>query len=402
MNDSNTNAIATVNFAIDYQSPLGKHTDIYHAEKVNFWRDILPENIRDQILAAEIDRPVRIGFQPGEVMPAYDPRNHFDVKKYQFNSHSTNGSSVRPYSGRYYPRGRLKGVAGIFPQNILPFRCLNVGNSTIEADLNHPLSDKQIQLEANIIERSIKDEERGGTSIDWIEAITSGSGMQARVNGTPTAFFEDAPFSRDDERNDSEFYSRPRFVQHIDAKADEIITGLYGRLLQPGMQMLDLMASWVSHIPVDLELAEIHGLGMNQAELAANPMLTATEIHDLNRNPRLPYPDAHFDAVVCTVSVEYLITPFDVFKDVARVLKPGGVFITTFSNRWFPPKAIRIWPQIHEFERMGLVMEYFAHSGEFVQLETLSVRGFPRPYEDKYFPQLRYADPVYAVWGTKK
>lgn len=402
MNIVDTDALATINFAIDYKSPLGKHTDIYHAAKVNFWRDIIPEDIRNQILAAEIGKPVHLSIRPGEVMPAYEPRNHFEIKRYQFNQQYFNGGSVQPHYGRYYPRGLIKGIAGIYPQNIQPFRCLNVGDKTIEAELNHPLADKQIQLEANVIEKSVKEEERGGTSIDWIEEITTGAGMQSRVNGIPTGFFEESPFDREDDRPDSEFYRQPRFVQHIDSKADEIITGLYGRLLSPRMKVLDLMTSWVSHLPLDLELAEIQGLGMNQAELSANPMLTATRIHDLNRETILPYAGSEFDAVLCSVSVEYLIRPFEIFKEVARVLKSGGIFITTFSNRWFPPKAIKIWHQIHEFERMGLVLEYFADSGEFIQLETLSVRGFPRPYEDKYFPQLRYADPVYAVWGTKR
>jgi SAM-dependent methyltransferase len=84
---------------------------------------------------------------------------------------------------------------------------------------------------------------------------------------------------------------------------------------------------------------------------------------------------------------------------MARVLKPGGTAVMTFSNRWFPPKAIRIWKELHEFERMGLVLEYFIRSGRFKGLETLSMRGIPRPWDDRYFPQLRFSDPIYAVWG---
>jgi SAM-dependent methyltransferase len=99
--------------------------------------------------------------------------------------------------------------------------------------------------------------------------------------------------------------------------------------------------------------------------------------------------------------VEYLTRPFDVFAEAARVLKPGGVFAATFSNRWFPPKVIRVWPVLHEFERMGLVLEYFLNSGKYNQLQTYSLRGLPRPANDKYAAQLPYSDPVYAVWGRK-
>jgi hypothetical protein len=50
---------------------------------------------------------------------------------------------------------------------------------------------------------------------------------------------------------------------------------------------------------------------------------------------------------------------------------------------------------------MGMVLEYFIRSGGFKNLQTYSIRGLPRPHEDKYFPNLRYSDPVYAVWGQK-
>lgn len=130
-------------------------------------------------------------------------------------------------------------------------------------------------------------------------------------------------------------------------------------------------------------------------------MLTGSVVHDLNRDPLLPFPDAAFDAVVCTVSVEYLIRPHGVFAEVARVLDLGGRFIVTFSNRWFPPKAIRIWPELHEFERLGLVLEYFRHSGRFRQLETWSLKGLPRPPDDKYADRITESDPIYAVWGTR-
>jgi ubiquinone/menaquinone biosynthesis C-methylase UbiE len=116
-------------------------------------------------------------------------------------------------------------------------------------------------------------------------------------------------------------------------------------------------------------------------------------------NPQIPFDDHEFDAVICTVSVEYLIHPFDIFEEINRVLKPGGIFIVTFSNRWFPPKAISIWSELHEFERMGLVLEFFLKSGHYKNLQTHSMRGLPRPADDKYVSQILFSDPVSAVWG---
>jgi SAM-dependent methyltransferase len=154
-----------------------------------------------------------------------------------------------------------------------------------------------------------------------------------------------------------------------------------------------------SHLDQGLELASVTGLGMNADELAANERLRERIVHDLNRSPVLPFADAEFDAVICTVSVEYLVHPFEVFREVARVLKAGGRFIVTFSNRWFPPKAIRIWADAHPFERMGLVLEYFLKDGLFRNLNTFSLTGLPRPVSDKYAGQMQWSDPIYSVWG---
>ena len=226
--------------------------------------------------------------------------------------------------------------------------------------------------------------------------------MQARWRGLPADFWSDLPFARVDARPDTCFYSEPRLVDHVDRTAIAEISALYGRLIPVGSRILDLMTSWHSHLPASLAPRAVTGLGMNRAELDANPMLTERVVHDLNANARLPFPDASFDAIVCTVSVEYLISPFEVFRELVRVLMPAGLLIVTFSNRWFPPKAIQIWQGIHEFERLGLVLEYFLESGRFDDLNTWSLRGLPRPAGDKYADRLRLSDPVYAVWGRRR
>jgi SAM-dependent methyltransferase len=194
----------------------------------------------------------------------------------------------------------------------------------------------------------------------------------------------------------------PRFTYHLDNTAIEMVHHTYGRFLRDGMQVLDLMSSWQSHIPGNLELERFSGLGLNEEELKRNQQLSDYVVHDLNADPSLPYESNGFDAVLCTVSIEYLIHPLTVFDGISRILKPDGYFIITFSNRWFPTKAIKIWKEIHEFERMGLVMEYFIRSKKFKALKTYSIRELPRPREDKYYPELPFSDPIYAVWGQKR
>ena len=207
---------------------------------------------------------------------------------------------------------------------------------------------------------------------------------------------------RGDNEVDTAFYRKPRLVSHIDDQAQSLIRELYSSLLKPGSAVLDLMSSWQSHVPQSFDLSTLTGLGLNEEELAKNPQLSDYVLHDLNAETTLPFDDQSFDAVICTVSVEYLVRPVDVFTDVARVLKPGGVFINTFSNRWFPPKAITLWGELAEFERMGLVTEYFAKTGKYDGLATYSARGWDRPETDRYYGQIWTADPVYAVWAHRE
>ena len=334
----------------------------------------------------------KLSLPPGEVIPQY-----VRDKWHDFPLGSFAARDRFPCQGRFYPKHLLRG----YPGNLTPFRCLGVENGKFTADFNHPLAGKSLTLEVIINEIKQKRAEKGGECQDWLDLLTTGPGIQARSQGVPTDFFADDPFHREDDRNDGIFYEQPRLVSHVDTRTQASIAVLYSRLLKPGMAVLDLMSSWQSHVPQDLELKSLVGLGLNEEELHHNPQLTEQILHDLNRDPALPFPDKQFDAVICNLSVEYLIRPWEVFAEAARVLKPGGLLVQTFSNRWFPPKVIQIWTELHEFERVGLVLEYFLRSRSFGNLKTFSSRGWPRPQTDRYYPQIRLSDPIYAVWGEK-
>ena len=193
-------------------------------------------------------------------------------------------------------------------------------------------------------------------------------------------------FDRQDERDDPSFYGSPRFVTHLDDAAIAAVSALYAELDVSG-DVLDLMSSWVSHLPAPPR--SLTALGLNAAELQGNPMATSTVVHDLNTDPTLPFADACFDAVVNCVSVDYLTQPVEVYAEVARVLRPGAVSVCTFSNRCFPSKAIRGWLATDDDMRCGIVEQYHRAAG-----------GFDEPVSQQRVDGRR-SDPLWAVWARR-
>lgn len=169
------------------------------------------------------------------------------------------------------------------------------------------------------------------------------------------------PFARIDPSDDARFYSVARKVVHLEPGAIEALRGVYAEQFRPGDRVLDLMSSWRSHLPEGL--GTVVGLGMNAEEMAENPQLDQYVVHDLNREPQLPFPDESFAAVACAVSVQYLIRPLDVFADVRRLLAPGGPVVVSFSNRCFPTKAVALWLQSDDDGHSRLVRAYLEQSG---------------------------------------
>jgi SAM-dependent methyltransferase len=373
--------------------------NLHHTEELytqlNVWRDLdlCPAPLVRDLPGKKPGNVLTLHIPPGKLLPAYAPD-----KRRVFPLDTFAKGQLSPRLGRFYPQGLLRD----FPYSLNLFRCVGLNATDLAADLNHPLAGQSLDLAVTVLGIKRKKGETGGQCQDWLAALIDGPGLQSRWQGRPTDFFPPDAFQRPDDRPDAGFYVQPRFVSHLDARARETISRLYGRLLRPGMRILDLMSSWQSHLPDTLKPLEVVGLGLNEAELRQNPQLTGHLVHDLNREPAVPLAAASFDAVLCTVSVEYLTRPLEVFADIKRLLKPDGLFILTFSNRWFPPKVVKIWTELLDFERLGLVLEYFFRTGGFTDLASYSSRGWPRPEDDKYFPQVRFSDPVFAVWGRLK
>jgi hypothetical protein len=203
-------------------------------------------------------------------------------------------------------------------------------------------------------------------------------------------------FQREDETNDTEFYTMPRLVVHIDDGAIHAVGGLFRRLIPEQAEVLDLMSSWRTHWPEDHPRNRIVGLGMNAAEMADNPQLTEHVLKDINADPSLPFEDEAFDAVVITVSVQYLVHPLDVFTEVSRVLRPGGVFIVSFSNRCFPTKAVRVWRTTSDEDHIELVASYMHHAGGLAGVRGGLANADDSPPADPLFAVFSYKDPAAA------
>jgi SAM-dependent methyltransferase len=178
-------------------------------------------------------------------------------------------------------------------------------------------------------------------------------------------------FRRIDESSDAAFYAEPRLVTHIDDATIAALTQLYRETLPVGGTILDLMTSWVSHLPPEVAYARVAGLGMNRIELEHNARLDDVAIQDLNATPELPYPDDTFDAVVNAVSIQYLTRPIEVYASVRRVLKPGGLALIATSHRCFPTKAIMAWHSLNPQDRIRLIQMYFERAGGFAPAESI-------------------------------
>jgi len=394
-------SMASMELALAWRCENARHTECYVARKLNLWRDIFPPDVEADLLDKPVGHKTRHVFEPGSVIPGYRQQDQISIESDAFRKRTRHSGYTEPRLGRFYPKGFIAGVRDYFLQDVTPFRIAGTG-AELSVDLNHPLAGREVVFTSRILDAWEASDEHGGRCNDVIGFVSqNGPGMQARHMNQPTDFWSDMPFIRTAKGPDAEFYASPRFVDHIDSTATAQITRLYSRLAQHGGSVLDLMASWKTHLAPSLALGEVAGIGLNRDELEGNSLLGDKVVQDLNMDPMLPFETDRFDTVVCTVSVEYMTEPVRLFSEVRRVLKPGGRFIVTFSNRWFPPKVVKIWQDIHEFERPGLALEYFLKAGGFVDLETWSMRGLPRPVDDKYADRLVDSDPVYAVWGAK-
>lgn len=211
-NRINSDSMVDLIVHLKWKSNDAIHTDGYQASRINLWRDLLPSTLLDALMDKEVGERVNVSLKNENVFTVFNSNDLFDIRSNQFDRRFVEGMDTKPRMGRFYPMGMLRGVAGVYRSNLQPFRCVGINNNHITVDFNHPLAGKGLDLSVVIGKVGRKSAERGGTSHDWMEILTTGPGMQARWEDQQTDYLSDDAFRRDDHSADAEFYKKPRYV----------------------------------------------------------------------------------------------------------------------------------------------------------------------------------------------
>tara|TARA_B000000475_G_C15911937_1_gene412939 strand:- start:230 stop:880 length:651 start_codon:yes stop_codon:yes gene_type:complete len=163
--------------------------------------------------------------------------------------------------------------------------------------------------------------------------------------------------------DDEIFYQQPRFVHHLSDSFRNRLTSLYSEYLLNHHIILDLMSSWVSHLPSNISYKKVIGHGMNEAELSSNERLDRFFVQNLNKKQNMPIEDSSIDVGLIVAGWQYLQYPEKVSLELSRVIKSDSLLIISFTNRAFWTKAPNIWTYSSEEKRIEYVTSVLTSNG---------------------------------------
>lgn len=351
----NNNSMGAIEFTISWENNGLAHEEWFLGRKFNPVNDVFPRDMREALEGKQAGESVTMTYEPRMCIPRHRDSlvETFDLDRLR--PKTVDGHPIIPLEGRFYPQGHINGLLDVYPDTLTPFRLIELDDDTFTADRNHPLATIPVTITATI--QYIEEREVGnyGSLTHWREKTCDwGPGMQAMHLDEPTTFHHPAFFDRTDE-SDTEF-TPPA----MDDKARENLAAIQSRFIKPDMRVLDF------------------SLGTTR-------------------------PEGIYDAAVCVCSVEYMTRPVDILRFVAHFLAPGAPVLIAFTNRYAPDRVVRGWTELHEFERMGLALEYLRVAKLFENAGTISMRNDWREQSDPRFRETRgVSDPVYVAYGHKK
>lgn len=354
MNTFNNGAVGALEFTVIWERDGIAHKEWFLGRRFNAVNDIFPHGMREALEGKQQGESVSFTYQPRKCIPRHRESLVRTFTLDRLRKKTVFGRPIIPRLRRYYPQGHIDGLMHIYPDTLTPFRLIGLDTETFVADCNHPLAQSAVNIEAKI--NYIEERETGtyGSLTHWRETVCDwGPGMQGRFQNQPTDFFLPGFFDR--KIKDSSFQTPA-----LDAQAEKNMQKIFSRHLNPDARILDF------------------SLGA----------------HDVVHG--------EYDGAVCILSIEYMADPVLVLKTVRSRLAPCSPVLIGFSNHFDPERCIQGWADIHEFERMGLVLEYLRQAGLDVHAGTISIRNDWRDKDDPKFLEARgVSDPVYVVYGHK-
>lgn len=352
----NDNAIGALEFTVIWEKDGVRHEEIFLGRKFNAVNDIFPRGMRKALEGKKAGESVTITYEPRMCIPRFKDKLVRTFPLHQLRKKTIQGKPIVPRVGRFYPQGHIDGLRDIYPDTLTPFRLIGLDEEVFVADRNHPLANIPVTIKAKVQYIEERDTGTYGSLTHWRETTCDwGPGMQAMHEGQPTDFF--LPTFFDTHSSDKNQFSPPK----VDQTAQKNFEIIYNRFLTAKKRILEL-----GHT------ADVQ-------------------------------PEGEYDAALCTLGVEYWTSPVDTLKTINQHLKRGAPILIGFSNHYDSTRVIRGWTELHEFERMGLVLEYLRQAGLDGKAGTVSMRNDWRDKDDPLFLETRgVSDPVYVVYGHKK